>query len=116
MRQVYLAYCLIFVSLASCSKIEDDLEAKLTKKLDADLYELRKEYDSRQLDLEARVAKLEQLIRIGTLHAEYSKYGLKTDGFYQIDPDGPLHCSWSSTFSRFCNFSTGLFKTNLMNL
>ena len=43
-------------------------------------------------DLEDRVAKLEDLAKIGTLRScyEYSQYGLKTSGPYMIDPDGGL--------------------------
>ena len=43
-------------------------------------------------DLETRVAKLEDLAKIGTMRScfEYSKYGLKTSGPYMIDPDGGL--------------------------
>ena len=43
-------------------------------------------------DLEDRVAKLEDLAKIGTLRScyEYSQYGLKTSGLYMIDPDGGL--------------------------
>ena len=42
-------------------------------------------------DLETRVTKLEELVKIGTLRscAEYSQYGLKTNDYYLIDPDGP---------------------------
>ena len=42
--------------------------------------------------LEGRVAKLEDLAKIGTLRScyEYSQYGLKTSGPYLIDPDGGL--------------------------
>ena len=43
-------------------------------------------------ELEDRVAKLEDLAKIGTLRScyEYSQYGLKTSGPYLIDPDGGL--------------------------
>ena len=43
-------------------------------------------------ELEDRVAKLEDLAKIGTLRScyEYSQYGLKTSGPYMIDPDGGL--------------------------
>ena len=58
-------------------------------------------------DIEDRVAKLEQLARIGTLRscAEYSRYGLKSSGMFNIDPDGPL--LGSEPFQVFCNFETG---------
>ena len=58
-------------------------------------------------DIEDRVAKLEQLARIGTLRscAEYSRYGLKSSGMYNIDPDGPL--LGSEPFQVYCNFDTG---------
>ena len=58
-------------------------------------------------DIEDRVAKLEQLARIGTLRscAEYSRYGLKSSGMYNIDPDGPL--LGSEPFQVYCNFETG---------
>ena len=43
-------------------------------------------------DVEERLAKLEDLAKIGTLRScyEYSQYGLKTSGAYMIDPDGGL--------------------------
>merc|ERR1712126_453467 len=68
---------------------------------------MKNDFEQRQQDLEARVAKLEELIRIGTLRscAEYSKYGLKTNGFYLIDPDGPL--LGQPPFEVFCNFTSG---------
>ena len=64
-----------------------------------------------QQDLEARVAKLEELIKIGTLRscAEYSQYGLKNDDYYLIDPDGPL--LGQPPFRVFCNFTAGLLRT-----
>ena len=43
-------------------------------------------------EIEERLAKLEDLAKIGTLRScyEYSQYGLKTSGPYMIDPDGGL--------------------------
>ena len=43
-------------------------------------------------EVEERLAKLEDLSKIGTLRScfEYSQYGLKTSGPYMIDPDGGL--------------------------
>ena len=67
-----------------------------------------------QDDLETRVAKLEEatrkleeLAKMGTLRscAEYSRFGVKKDGFYQVDPDGPL--LGQLPFKVFCNFTTG---------
>ena len=64
-------------------------------------------FSNYQQDLEARVAKLEELIKIGTLRscAEYSQYGLKNDDYYLIDPDGPL--LGQPPFRVFCNFTAG---------
>merc|ERR1719282_2142628 len=58
-------------------------------------------------DIENRVAKLEQLAKIGTLRTcqEYSKFGLASDGVYLIDPDGPL--LGHEPFKVFCNFTSG---------
>jgi len=58
-------------------------------------------------DLEDRVAKLEDLAKIGTLRScyEYSQYGLKTSGPYMIDPDGGL--IGQEPFQVYCNFKTG---------
>ena len=67
-----------------------------------------------QDDLEARVAKLEEetrkleeLVKMGTLRscAEYSQFGIKADGYYQVDPDGPL--LGHPPFQVFCNFTSG---------
>ena len=43
-------------------------------------------------ELEERVAKLEDLAKVGTLRScsEYSRFGLKKSGPYMIDPDGSL--------------------------
>ena len=106
-------YCLIIVSLSSFSHCNDDLETRLSKiergqeKHEELLDKITQDFEQRQQDLEERVAKLEQLIRIGTLRscAEYSQYGLKTDGFYMIDPDGPL--LGHPPFQVFCNFTSG---------
>ena len=73
--------------------------------------ELEESYEKRIVqmegDIEERVSKLEQLARIGTLRscAEYSRYGLKSSGMYNIDPDGPL--LGSEPFQVYCNFETG---------
>ena len=69
-----------------------------------------KSLKSRQDDLESRVDKLEELAKIGTLRtcAEYAQYGLKTSGFYMIDPDGPL--LGQPPFQVYCDFSLGKYK------
>jgi len=58
-------------------------------------------------DIENRVAKLEQLAKIGTLRTcqEYARFGLASDGVYLIDPDGPL--LGHEPFNVFCNFTSG---------
>ena len=85
------------------------------------MVEMRDDFEKRQQDLEERVSKLEELIRIGTLRScsEYSEYGLKTDGFYNIDPDGPL--LGHPPFQVYCNFTSGAMKVikiilSLLNL
>merc|ERR1711971_1107059 len=74
--------------------LEDDQDIK-------DLFKRLKD------DLEDRVAKLEDLAKIGTLRScfEYSQYGLKTSGAYMIDPDGGL--IGQEPFQVHCNFTTG---------
>ena len=72
--------------------------------------ELSSEYKnlrSRQDILKDRVAKLEELAKVGTLRtcAEYAQYGLKTSGLYMVDPDGPL--LGHPPFQVFCNFDSG---------
>ena len=111
---------LIFLFLLSYARCQDDVEARLSQlegmfsimkdesyQRQQDLEAIKEEYNQRQQDLEDRVTKLEELIRIGTLRscAEYSQYGMKTDGFYQIDPDGPL--LGHPPFQVFCNFTSG---------
>ena len=71
---------------------KDEIESRLTKI---------------EQDLEARVSKLEELIKIGTLRScsEYSQYGLKSNDYYLIDPDGPL--IGQPPFQVFCDFTSG---------
>ena len=112
----------VLISLASCTiASQDDLELKyyqLERKLNTITDEYGQKFSriinknhQREQDLEARVAKLEELIRIGTLRscAEYSQYGMKTDGLYMIDPDGPL--LGHPPFQIFCNFTSGKKRT-----
>ena len=115
--------CLIFSSLASScySQNQDDFQTSLyqlkhefNQQLNDVEAKLSQKFDARQQDLEERVAKLEELIRIGTLRscAEYSQYGIKTDGFYMIDPDGPL--LGHPPFQVFCNFTSGKAKEKFL--
>ena len=98
MVEFYFMLILLAPSLYHC---QDDLEARLSK--------LEAAFKHREQDLEARVTKLEELIKIGTLRscAEYSQYGLKTVGYYMIDPDGPL--LGQPPFQVFCNFTSGRY-------
>ena len=92
--------------LLSYTRCQDDVNIRLGQ-IEGILSTMKEDFEQRQQDLESRVAKLEELIRIGTLRscAEYSQYGLKTNGFYQIDPDGPL--LGHPPFQVFCNFTSG---------
>jgi len=76
-------------------KIKDDLEGLMAK------------VEVEDPELEDRVAKLEDLAKIGTLRScyEYSQYGLKINGLYLIDPDGGL--IGQAPFQVYCNFKTG---------
>ena len=96
MIEHYFMLILLAPSLCYC---QDDLETRLSK--------LEVAFKLREQDLEARVTKLEELIKIGTLRscAEYSLYGLKSDDYYMIDPDGPL--LGQPPLQVFCNFSSG---------
>ena len=80
---------------------------------DEDFKSFKAEMRSRQDDLESRVDKLEELAKIGTLRtcAEYAQYGLKTNGLYMIDPDGPL--LERPPFQVYCDFSLGSYKIKL---
>ena len=73
----------------------------------ADLSASNEQLRSRQDILEDRVAKLEELAKVGTLRtcAEYAQYGLKTSGLYMVDPDGPL--LGQPPFQVFCDFDAG---------
>merc|ERR1719264_1958602 len=75
--------------------IKDDIEDRMAK------------LEVEDPELEDRVAKLEDLAKIGTLRScyEYSQYGLKTSGLYMIDPDGGL--IGQEPFQVHCNFTTG---------
>ena len=96
MIEYYFMVMLLAPSLSHC---QDGLEDRLTK--------LEVAFKRREQDLETRVTKLEELIKIGTLRscAEYNQYGLKTDDYYMIDPDGPL--IGQPPFKVFCNFTSG---------
>ena len=96
MKEYYFMVMLLTSSSCYC---QDDFEARLSK--------LEVAFKAREQDLEARVTKLEELIKIGTLRscAEYSQYGLKTNDYYMIDPDGPL--LGEPPFQVFCNFTSG---------
>jgi len=77
----------------------------------ADENDIFKKFESRiskmEDDLEERVAKLEDIIKVTTLRScsEYSNFGLTTSGYYMIDPDGPL--IGQEPFQVLCNFTTG---------
>ena len=62
--------------------------------------------------LEERVDKLEELANVATQRtcSEYAKYGLKTNGLYMVDPDGPL--LGNPPFQVFCNFDEGINKNS----
>ena len=91
----------------------NDLSSLLSKmeSYDKRFVEMEENYKNKvaklEEDIDDRVAMLEQLARVGTLRscAEYSRYGLKSSGMYNIDPDGPL--LGSEPFQVFCNFETG---------
>ena len=57
--------------------------------------------------LEERIEKLESLAKVGTLRSceEYANFGVRTNGKYNIDPDGPL--VGEPPFEVFCNFDNG---------
>ena len=71
------------------------------------LNERMKEKDRKLDNLEARVAKLEELTKVSTLRScdEYAAYGLVTTGYYLIDPDGPL--VGEQPIQVLCNFTSG---------
>ena len=65
--------------------------------------------------LEDRLEKLESLARIGTLRSceEYSKYGIKTSGVYNIDPDGLL--IGKPPIQVICTFDEEVVFTEIMH-
>jgi len=81
--------------MESILNIKDNLEDRMAK------------LEVEDPEIEDRVAKLEDLAKIGTLRScfEYSQYGLKTSGAYMIDPDGGL--IGQEPFQVHCNFTTG---------
>ena len=91
-------------------KVEENCDKKIAQ-IEQDIVERDRIYEKRMVqmekELEDRVSKLEQLAKIGTLRtcAEYTRYGLKSSGMYNIDPDGPL--LGREPFQVFCNFETG---------
>ena len=100
-----LPFLVLTVLLFSQShgELEEDFDIKdLIKKLqkmESNILNIKDDLEDRVARLEVedpelqdRVAKLEDLAKIGTLRScyEYSQYGLKTNGPYLIDPDGGL--------------------------
>ena len=96
---------LLFTVLVSQSHgaLEDGSDPKdlfeRLQKMESDMLNIKADLQDRMTklevedpELEDRVAKLEDLAKIGTLRScyEYSQYGLKTSGAYMIDPDGGL--------------------------
>jgi len=81
--------------MESILNIKDNLEDRMAK------------LEVEDPEIEKRLAKLEDLAKIGTLRScfEYSQYGLKTSGPYMIDPDGGL--IGQEPFQVHCNFTTG---------
>ena len=55
-------------------------------------------------NLEERVEKLENLSRVGTLRSceEYAAFGIRSSGWYPIDPDGIL--VGQTPFTAYCRF------------
>ena len=96
--KMFMSKILLFFLQYSCTLSNND---------NNDIRSLESRIAQMEEDMEDRVAKLEQLARIGTLRscAEYSRYGLKSSGMYNIDPDGPL--LGSEPFQVYCNFDTG---------
>ena len=74
---------------------------------DGELIARQNELEERVRILEDKVEKLEELSRLGTLRscAEYAQYGIRTNGLYYVDPDGPLQDE--PPFQVFCNFDAG---------
>jgi len=63
--------------------------------------------------IKEKIDWLEELGKTRSLRscAEYSQYGIKTNGYYMVDPDGEL--AGENPFQVFCNFETG--STELMH-
>jgi len=108
----FLAFTVLFFC-QSHGALEDDYDIKgiLTslQKMEDRMAKLEVE----DPEIEDRVAKLEDLAKIGTLRScfEYSQYGLKTSGAYMIDPDGGL--IGQEPFQVHCDFTTGCYQKNI---
>ena len=90
----FLVFTVLLFS-QSHGELEDDFDMKeLFKRLQKmdDLEDRVAKLEVEDPEVEERLAKLEDLAKIGTLRScyEYSQYGLKTSGPYLIDPDGGL--------------------------
>ena len=89
-------------------KLENELEERVTKLEElGKVSTLRPGSENAEDEHEERITKLEELVKVGTLRScsEYADFGLRTDGLYMIDPDGPL--VGQPPFQVFCNFTTG---------
>ena len=86
-----LPFLIVTVLLFSQSQgaLEDE---SAIKELFLRLQKMEAKLEVTDPEIEERLAKLEDLAKIGTLRScyEYSQYGLKTSGLYMIDPDGGL--------------------------
>ena len=97
----FLIFTVLLLS-QSHGKLEEDFDIKdLIKRLQKversltikdDIEDRMAKLEVEDPEIEERLAKLEDLAKIGTLRScyEYSQYGLKTSGPYLIDPDGGL--------------------------
>jgi len=69
--------------------------------------------EERVEELEAQVARLEELGKIHTLRScsEYGMYGVTKSGYYEVDPDGPL--IGNPPFTAYCRFEGGNATTEV---
>ena len=66
--------------------------AEINANMENRIAKLEKKFKNEKDDLQARVAKLEELAKVNVLRscAEYSQFGFSTSGLYMVDPDGAL--------------------------
>ena len=112
---VILLCCISHRYICAQTRLDGGVQQLIQQAVRQELVQMKAEIQQRderiakvEEDMKDHAAKLEKLIRIGTLRscAEYANSGLESSGSYFIDPDGPQ--VGKEPFQVYCNFSSGM--------